>query len=96
MKGVVPDLVAGTHRVKSLPCRLERSAMQLAVCDAGAVPGVSIRPFRRQVRGKLLSNRLCNRRFVVRKARQPRIQRASARRTQFATNGVIVVQVERA
>jgi hypothetical protein len=32
MKGIVADLVAGTHGENSLPGRLERSPMDFAVC----------------------------------------------------------------
>jgi hypothetical protein len=43
MKGIVADLVGGTHGENGLPCRLKRSAVDVAVSGSSGIAGASIR-----------------------------------------------------
>ena len=66
-------------------------------CDgARGVAGVSVRSVVCQMRRELLPDGVRDRRFVVRKARESGTQRAFTRRTQFATDRIVVMQIERA
>jgi hypothetical protein len=48
----------------------------------------------RQMGCELLADRCGHRGVIVGDARQPRVQRAFARRTHFAADGIVVMQVE--
>jgi hypothetical protein len=96
MKGVVADFVVGAHRVNSLPCRLERLTMEFDVRRARGMVCVTIGWSMAEMCRELLTDCVRHRRFVVRQARESRMQRAFTRRTQFATDRIIVAQVERA
>ncbi len=40
MKGIIADLVVGTHGENRLPCRFNGGAMEFAVCLAGGVGSI--------------------------------------------------------
>ena len=90
MKGVVADFVAGTHPVNGLSCRLERLTMELDMRRTGGMVCVTTLWIVHQMRRELLTNGVRHRRLVVRQAREPRLQRAFTRRSQFATDRIIV------
>ena len=90
MKGVVTDFVVGTHHVNGLSCRLEGLMMQIAMRRARGMISVTACWNLCQMCRELLTDCVRNRRFVIDKARESRLQRAFARRTQFATDRIIV------
>src|SRR5258707_8976590 len=96
MKRIVADLVVGTHGENSLPGCLECSTKKFAVCGARGIACVSIRSFVSQTCRELLPDDVRDRGSVPREARKARTQRAFTRRTQFATDRIIVMQIERA
>ena len=61
MKGIVADLVVGTHGENGLPGRLECSTIDFAVCGARGIASVSIRSFVCQTCCELLADELCDR-----------------------------------
>src|SRR5260370_16850491 len=92
MKGIVADLVVGTHGENALPGRLECSTIDFAVCGARDIACVnSIRSFVCQTCRELLPDDLCDRRSVTREARKARAQRASTRRAHFAPDSLLPV-----
>jgi hypothetical protein len=77
MKGIVADLVVGTHGENGLPGRLECSTIDFAVCGARDIACVnSIRSFVCKTCRELLPDDLCDRGSVTREARKARAQRA--------------------
>jgi hypothetical protein len=96
MKGIVADLVVGTHGENGLPGRLECSTIDFAVCGARDIACVnSIRSFVCQTRRELLPDDLCDRGSVTREARKARAQRAFTRRAHFvATKAAPVAQLQ--
>jgi hypothetical protein len=96
MKGIVTDLAAGTHGKNRLPSRLERSAKKFAMFGTRPIASAGIRSFICQTRPQLLVDDLGDRRSVTRQARKRRTQGAFTRRTQFAADRIIVMQIERA
>src|SRR5258707_15250767 len=96
MKGIVADLVVGTHGENALPGRLECSTLDFAVCGPRDIACVnSIRSFVCQTCRELLPDDLCDRRSVTREARKPRAQREFTRCAHFAPARSIVMQIER-
>ena len=61
MKGIVADLVVGTHGENGLPGRLECSTMKFAVRGARGIACVSIRSFVCQTCRELLPDGLRDR-----------------------------------
>jgi hypothetical protein len=94
MERVVADLVVGPHDEHRLPRGLEGATVELAVCRMCGTTVSSIQLLLGQMRRELLSDGLRHRRVVVGEARQSRSQGAFARRLHFATDRIIVIQVE--
>src|SRR5262249_62086751 len=86
MKGVVADLVAGTHGENGLPSRPEGSTMDLAVRGARGVVGAAIGSFICQMFRQLPPDGIRDRRSVALEAREPGPQRAFTRRAQLAAH----------
>ena len=61
MKGIVPDLVVGTHDEDRLPGRFQSCAMHFAVYGAGGRVEINIRTFVCQMCPELLPQELGDR-----------------------------------
>src|SRR5437773_10253619 len=96
MKRIVADLVAGTHGENSLARRLKGSAVHVAVGESSGFSLFRIGIDRSQMRDEFLPYGLRDRRLVMRKPRKPGTQGACPRGTDFVSDRVIVLQVERA
>ena len=96
MKGIVADLVVGTHGENRLPGRSEGFTKKLNVFGSPGIVSICIRSFVCQTCRQLLADKFCNRSSVTGEACKPRTQRALTRHTQFAADRVIVIQIERA
>jgi hypothetical protein len=96
MKGIVADLVVSTHGENGLPGRSEGPTKQFPVFGTRGIASVSIWSFGCQTCCQLLADKVRDRGLVACEACKPRTQRAFTRRTLFAADRIIVMQIERA
>jgi Dolichyl-phosphate-mannose-protein mannosyltransferase len=94
MERIVADLVVGTHVENSLSSRFERATMQFAMCGAHRIC-LSIHSGVCQMRRELLPDGVRDRRIII-QARDCGLERSFTRRTHLASDGILVMQIERA
>ena len=95
MKRIVADLFTRTHGENCLASRLKGPVVNVAVGESSGFPFFRSGIDGSQVRGELLSDRLCDRRSVMLEPRKARTQGAFTRSRDFVPDRVIVTQVER-